>query len=86
MGARQTRALLLWAAATDATFELLDQATTGAVVGLDLETGKCLQPAKLGIWDNVCVKRLFLHLGSMLATQLLLVDEVVRGGTLRAHG
>ena len=30
--------------------------------------------------DNYRVKRQFLHLGSILATQLLLVDEVMKAG------
>mmetsp|Transcript_19166 Transcript_19166/g.34245 ORF Transcript_19166/g.34245 Transcript_19166/m.34245 type:complete len:545 (+) Transcript_19166:76-1710(+) len=49
-------------------------------VGLDLATGKCLMPADLGIWDNVRVKRQLLHLGSLVAMKLLLVDEVIRAG------
>ncbi len=33
-----------------------------------------------GIWDNVRVKRQCLHLATVLANQLLLVDEVMRAG------
>lgn len=60
--------------------ELLDEAKSGAAVGLDIETGKSCLPDKLGIWDNYCVKKQFLHLGSMMAVNLLLVDEVMRAG------
>jgi hypothetical protein len=35
----------------------------GNRVGIDIETGLCLMPDKIGIWDNYCVKRQFLHLG-----------------------
>lgn len=55
----------------------MDEASkTNAQVGVDLDTGKPMLPAKLGIWDNVRVKKQLLHLGSMIAVKLLLVDEV----------
>ena len=37
-------------------------------------------PADEGIWDNVRVKRQCLYLSTVLANQLLLVDEVMRAG------
>uniref|UniRef100_A0A6U3FFP7 Uncharacterized protein n=1 Tax=Bigelowiella natans TaxID=227086 RepID=A0A6U3FFP7_BIGNA len=49
-------------------------------VGLDIVTGKSLLPESVGIWDNVRVKRQLLHLGSLVAMKLLLVDEVIRAG------
>jgi len=60
--------------------ELLDQVADGHSVGLDIETGKPIIPSKSGIWDNVKVKKQFIHLGSVIATKLLLVDEVIRAG------
>lgn len=65
---------------TDAILNLLEEAFKGNVVGLDIETGQCIQPQKLGIWDNHRVKKQFLHLGSLIAMKLLLVDEVMRAG------
>lgn len=59
---------------------LLEESQDGTVVGLDVETGKCLLPDKEGIWDNYRVKKQFLHLGSLIAIKLLLVDEVMRAG------
>lgn len=60
---------------------VMDEASkTNAQVGVDLDTGKPMLPAKLGIWDNVRVKKQLLHLGSMIAVKLLLVDEVMRAG------
>ncbi len=53
---------------------------SGNVVGVDIDTGKCIQPHKVGIWDNYRVKKQFLHLGSLIAIKLLLVDEVMRAG------
>jgi len=49
-------------------------------VGLDVTTGKPMLPDQLGIWDNVRVKRQIIQLGTVLASQLLLVDEVLRAG------
>jgi T-complex protein 1 subunit zeta len=49
-------------------------------VGLDCKTGEAILPAEEGIWDNVRVKRQSLYLSTVLANQLLLVDEVMRAG------
>ena len=49
-------------------------------IGLDIKTGEPIVPSDEGIWDNVRVKRQCLHLSTVLASQLLLVDEVMRAG------
>ncbi|KAL7554354.1 hypothetical protein ACHAWF_018616 [Thalassiosira exigua] len=49
-------------------------------VGLDADTGEPMVPADAGVWDNVRVKRQCLHLSTALASQLLMVDEVMRAG------
>ena len=49
-------------------------------VGLSCSTGEAILPDQEGIWDNVRVKRQSLHLCTVLANQLLLVDEVMRAG------
>jgi len=49
-------------------------------VGLDLVTGQVCAPALEGIWDNVNVKRSVVSLSTVLAGQLLLVDELMRAG------
>lgn len=53
---------------------------TGLAVGLDCDSGEPMLPADQGIWDNVRVKRQSLYLATVLANQLLLVDEVMRAG------
>lgn len=65
---------------------LLEEASTGAKVGVDLTTGKPILPGKDGIWDNYRVKKQFLHLGSLIAVKLLLVDEVMRAGRQMGKG
>lgn len=51
-----------------------------APVGLDLYSGDPILPAELGIWDCYRVKRQFIQLATVLASQLLLVDEVMKAG------
>jgi len=72
--------------------ELLEEsaaaASTGSKhqIGLDLDTGKPFEPSKKGIWDSHRVKKQFLHLGSLIAIKLLLVDEVMRAGRKMGKG
>lgn len=53
---------------------------SGEAVGLDLFSGEPMLPAQHGIWDNYRVKRQCIQLSTVLASQLLLVDEVMRAG------
>jgi T-complex protein 1 subunit zeta len=59
---------------------------TGHAIGIDVETGDPSLPAEVGIWDNVIVKRQFISLSTILAGQLLLVDEVMRAGRNMKRG
>jgi len=65
--------------------QLVDAAQNG-VVGLDVDTGKAMEPKKVGVFDNYRVKKQFLHLGSLIAIKLLLVDEVMRAGRKMGKG
>ncbi|KAL3775381.1 hypothetical protein ACHAWO_006572 [Cyclotella atomus] len=65
----------------DSILKLVDaREDSGLAVGLDCKTGEPMIPADEGVWDNVRVKRQCLHLATVLASQLLLVDEVMRAG------
>eukprot|EP00804_Cyclotella_cryptica_P015697 CCRYP_018920-RA/>CCRYP_018920-RA protein AED:0.22 eAED:0.22 QI:167/1/1/1/1/1/2/198/547 len=65
----------------DSILKLVDaREETGLAVGLDCKSGEPMMPADEGVWDNVRVKRQCLHLATVLASQLLLVDEVMRAG------
>jgi T-complex protein 1 subunit zeta len=57
-----------------------ERTKTGLMIGLDAKTGEAILPEDQGIWDNVRVKRQSLYLSTVLASQLLLVDEVMRAG------
>lgn len=57
-----------------------ERKNTGMAVGLNCQTGAPMMPEMEGVWDNVRVKRQSLYLSTVLANQLLLVDEVMRAG------
>uniref|UniRef100_A0A8C9MCK0 Chaperonin containing TCP1 subunit 6B n=1 Tax=Panthera tigris altaica TaxID=74533 RepID=A0A8C9MCK0_PANTA len=49
-------------------------------VGIDLNTGEPMLAADAGVWDNYCVKKQLLHSCTVIATNILLVDEIMRAG------
>ena len=57
-----------------------ERQASNMLIGLDVKTGDAMLPQDQGIWDNVRVKRQSLYLSTVLASQLLLVDEVMRAG------
>ena len=57
-----------------------EEAESGMVVGLDLSTGEPMDPKTAGVYDNFCVKRQVILSAPVIASQLLLVDEVMRAG------
>eukprot|EP01039_Chlorochromonas_danica_P001902 gene1902-2080_t len=57
-----------------------EQERSEQAVGLDLNTGDVFLPALEGVWDGYMVKRQVLNLATVLSTQLLLVDEVIKAG------
>ena len=48
--------------------------------GIDVLTGKAMRPSIEGVWDTYRVKRQFIQLSTVIASQLLLVDEVMSAG------
>ncbi|POY70940.1 hypothetical protein BMF94_6118 [Rhodotorula taiwanensis] len=64
----------------DAMVALQDEAAEGHVVGLDLTTGEPLDPVTEGIWDNYRVKRHLIHSAAVIASNLLITDEMMRAG------
>eukprot|EP00039_Didymoeca_costata_P018800 m.335041 g.335041 ORF g.335041 m.335041 type:complete len:534 (+) comp17496_c0_seq1:158-1759(+) len=59
---------------------------TGEAVGFDVNTGQPCIPMDEGIIDNYCVKSNMLHAATVIASQLLLVDEVMRAGMSSLKG
>ncbi|KAJ3300343.1 T-complex protein 1 subunit zeta [Borealophlyctis nickersoniae] len=64
----------------DAIVSLQEEHAAGHIVGIDLSTGEPLDPMAEGIWDNYRVHRQMLHSCSVIASNFLLVDEMMRAG------
>ncbi|KAI6135700.1 chaperonin Cpn60/TCP-1 family [Pisolithus croceorrhizus] len=64
----------------DVVVSLQDEQSEGKVVGLDLQSGEPFDPTVGGIWDNYRVKKQMLHSCSVIATNLLSTDEILRAG------
>ncbi|KAJ9117101.1 T-complex protein 1 subunit zeta [Naganishia onofrii] len=64
----------------DAIVALQEEAAEGHVVGLHLKTGEPFDPTVEGVWDNYRVKRQMIHSCSVIATNLLNTDEILRAG------
>lgn len=50
------------------------------IVGLDLNSGEPVNPVDAGIFDNYSVKKQLINSCSVIANNLLLVDEIMRAG------
>lgn len=55
-------------------------------IGLDITTGEAAKPTDLGIYDNYIVKKQILNSCSVIASNLLLVDEIMRAGMTSLKG
>lgn len=58
--------------------EAFSKASAGTFVGLDIETGKACDPVARGILDNNAVKKSLVETAGVIASQLLLVDEIMK--------
>ncbi|XP_031208061.1 T-complex protein 1 subunit zeta-2 isoform X2 [Mastomys coucha] len=58
----------------------IKHAESKELVGIDLNTGEPMVAAEAGIWDNYCVKKHLLHSCTVISTNILLVDEIMRAG------
>jgi len=73
--------------AQEVIIDLCDEHDKGNVVGLDVTTGEPLSPSTAGIYDNYIVKRQTISAAPVIASQLLLVDEIMRAGmNMRGKG
>lgn len=73
--------------AQETVVKMQEQAeATGEAVGLDIDTGEACLPMESGIVDNYLVKRNMIHSSSVIANNLLLVDEVMRAGMSSLKG
>jgi len=65
---------------------LEESATASAPVGLDCDTGEASLPVSLGIYDCYKVKKQMINSCSVIASNLLLVDEIMRAGMSSLKG
>jgi len=72
--------------AQDVIVALQDEHMDGHIVGVDLKTGETMDPKLEGVWNNYRVHRHMLHSCSVIASNLLLVDEMMRAGRTSLKG
>ncbi|XP_012234559.1 T-complex protein 1 subunit zeta [Linepithema humile] len=71
----------------DTIVKLLEESNAlGEPVGLDLSTGEALKPTDAGIYDNYNVKKQIINSCTIIASNLLLVDEIMRAGLSSLKG
>jgi T-complex protein 1 subunit zeta len=66
--------------AIDTLIALQKAAERGEVAGVDIDKGGVIDPREVGIWDSYIVKKNQLQSAPLVATQLLLVDEILKAG------
>uniref|UniRef100_U3FVW5 T-complex protein 1 subunit zeta n=3 Tax=Micrurus TaxID=8634 RepID=U3FVW5_MICFL len=59
---------------------------SGQLVGVDLNSGEPMVAGAAGIWDNYSVKKQLLHSSTVIASNILLVDEIMRAGMSSLKG
>lgn len=72
--------------AQETVISLAEEHANGACVGFDISSGLPNDPHLSGIYDNYIVKRQVLQSAPIIASQLLLVDEVLRAGMNMRRG
>jgi T-complex protein 1 subunit zeta len=55
-------------------------------IGLDVTTGEPMKPVDMGVYDNYIVKKQIINSCTVIASNLLLVDEVMRAGMSSLKG
>lgn len=71
----------------DTIVKLQEEARAGGEpIGLDINTGEALKPSDAGIYDNYIVKKQIINSCSVIASNLLLVDEIMRAGMSSLKG
>ena len=66
--------------AQDSVIKVQEAHDAGVPSGIDLATGDPMDPNVTGVYDNFKVKQQILFSAPVIASQLLLVDEVIRAG------
>ncbi|EHB07037.1 T-complex protein 1 subunit zeta [Heterocephalus glaber] len=64
----------------------VEHSELGQLLSVDLHTGEPMVAAEAGVWDNYCVKKQLLHSCTVIATNILLVDKIMRAGMSSLKG
>lgn len=72
--------------ALDTIIAVQEEQEKGTVAGIDVESGEPFDPCLAGVYDNVRVKKQVIESAPLIATQFLLVDEVMRAGVNMKKG
>jgi len=65
---------------------LHEHSATGQAIGIDLKSGEPVSPTDIGVYDNYKVTRQLLNSCTSIASNLLLVDEIMRAGLTSLKG
>lgn len=55
-----------------------EHSESGQLVGVNLNTGESMVAAEVGIWGSYCVKKQLLHSCTVISTNIILIDEIMR--------
>lgn len=66
--------------AQESIIKLMEEAEHGGCIGFDVMSGEAIDPHVTGVFDNYLVKKQIVQSAPVIASQLLLVDEVLRAG------
>merc|ERR1719213_201524 len=72
--------------AQESIVKLLQEGAVTPGVGLDCDSGEAVMPQDKGIYDNYRVKRQMINSCTVIASNLLLVDEIMRAGMSSLKG
>jgi len=72
--------------AQESIVKLLQEGAVTPGVGLDCDSGEAIMPQDKGIYDNYRVKRQMINSCTVIASNLLLVDEIMRAGMSSLKG
>ncbi|KYQ91904.1 chaperonin containing TCP1 zeta subunit [Tieghemostelium lacteum] len=64
----------------DTIIKLQEEYAKGHIVGLDIMSGEPMDPVQEGIWDQYSVLKQIYRSSPIIASQLLLVDEIIKAG------
>ncbi|KAF7697393.1 T-complex protein 1 subunit zeta [Silurus meridionalis] len=59
---------------------------SGRLIGIDLNTGEPMLAGEAGVWDNYSVKKQLLNSCTIIANNILMVDEIMRAGMSSLKG